>query len=62
MSFLTYIQQWFDGLITETEMHAALDRLSIRGGIEAIAGKRGYGLKYCGYDYRNQRWINIEVV
>ena len=61
MQFLVYITQWHDGLISEAELHIVLDKLQIRGGIEATRGTRSHGLKFCGYDYRNQRWINIEI-
>lgn len=46
------IQQWLEGLITCGEVTQQLERWNIRG---------AFGLRnYCGYDYTNQQWIEID--
>jgi hypothetical protein len=46
--------QYFDGLITEAEMTVSLDTMSIRGACD--------NERFCGYDYRAQRWLEIVLV
>jgi len=42
---------YYEGLITETEVHQILDRLQIRGAFRSDGS-------YIGYDYRNQNYID----
>ena len=46
------IRQYVEGLITCSEVAQQLERWNIRG---------AFGLRnYCGYDYTNQQWIEID--
>jgi hypothetical protein len=42
------------GLITIEEFHAILESREIRGTLDDSCWA------FCGYDYRNQKWITIE--
>lgn len=44
------IQNCFDGLETLPAATVKLDALKVRGGFT--------GLHYCGYDYRDQKWVD----
>ncbi len=39
-----------DGMLSDHETHAELDKIQVRGVFA--------GLDFVGYDYRNQRWIH----
>jgi hypothetical protein len=43
------IQMYFDGTLREDEAVARLDHLQVRGAFD--------GLRYIGYDYANQTWV-----
>ena len=45
------IRNCLDGLETLTEATNHLDAMQVRGGFD--------GLAYTGYDYRDQRWIEV---
>lgn len=51
-----YLEQLFDGLITEAEFTALLDSRQIRGAIDRDDPAL---FRYIGYDYRNQEWIDV---
>lgn len=62
MQWLTYLAQWYDGLISESELHAKLADFHIHGGVETSDIKtRRCGFKFVGFDYHNQQWLTVEV-
>ncbi len=52
------IISWYkDGMVTEAEALAELDKLQIRGAFREKASDKHF---FIGFDYKNQTWITID--